>query len=480
MKTEMRNKVFFRLFSSILLLSFAGCKKQEITGDLVITNVNIINVENQTSDPNQIIAIENGKMISINPYSDSYHIKSETVIDGTDKYLMPSLWDMHTHYTTSNDHPGFLNLFLANGVLGVRDLWGNIETRDSLKASHKLMPRIFISGHIMDGPFTLLQGSLQPRSVEEAIHLVDSLNQKGADFIKVYDDLSKDIYKAISQRCNDLNLPFSGHTPDIITAIDASEMGQKSIEHLNGIFESCSSQQIKIDSLEVVFKQAFMQRNIPNAIKAFTEIGTLYSSSSDEDELNKLSNTLVKNKTFVTPTLITLNNHWYRKEVDFTKDSRNKYIPLEMLNGWDPNNEFPTNMFPKETWNSGIKMVATAKTITHKLNKNGVKLLAGTDCGVSYVLPGFSIHDELKLLVESGLSNGEALQTATINPAEYFNLSDSLGTVSISKIADLVLLNDNPLDRIENTQSIYGIIQNGKYLDRNKLNDLLEDAEIKK
>ena len=441
--------------------------------------MNIIDVENQITNSNQTIAIQNGKIILIEPYSDSSVIKAETIIDGTNKYLMPSLWDMHTHYTTSNKHKGFLNLFIANGVLGVRDLWGNLETRDSLVASNTFMPRIFLSGHIMDGPFTLLQGTLQPKSVEEATHLVDSLNQKGADFIKVYDDLSKDIYEAISQKCNELNLPFSGHTPDIITAIDASELGQKSIEHLNGIFESCSSQQSRIDSLEVTFKQAFMQRNIPNAIKAFTEIETLYSSTLDEDELNKLSKTLVKNKTYVTPTLITLNNHWYRKEVDFTKDSRNKYIPLEMLNGWNPNNEFPTNMFPEETWESGKKMVTTAKTITNKLNKNGVKLLAGTDCGVSYVLPGFSIHNELKLLVESGLSNGEALQTATINPSEYFNLSDSLGIVSVNRIADLVLLNNNPLENIENTQTIYGVIQNGKYLDRNKLNQLLKTAEIK-
>ena len=191
--------------------------------------MNIIDVENQITNSNQTIAIQNGKIILIEPYSDSSVIKAETIIDGTNKYLMPSLWDMHTHYTTSNKHKGFLNLFIANGVLGVRDLWGNLETRDSLVASNTFMPRIFLSGHIMDGPFTLLQGTLQPKSVEEATHLVDSLNQKGADFIKVYDDLSKDIYEAISQKCNELNLPFSGHTPDIITAIDASELGQKSI-----------------------------------------------------------------------------------------------------------------------------------------------------------------------------------------------------------------------------------------------------------
>jgi hypothetical protein len=178
MKTQVMMKIIFGIICSIFLLSFTSCKNEEIVADLIITNVNIIDVENQITNSNQTIAIQNGKIILIEPYSDSSVIKAETIIDGTNKYLMPSLWDMHTHYTTSNKHKGFLNLFIANGVLGVRDLWGNLETRDSLVASNTFMPRIFLSGHIMDGPFTLLQGTLQPKSVEEATHLVDSLNQK--------------------------------------------------------------------------------------------------------------------------------------------------------------------------------------------------------------------------------------------------------------------------------------------------------------
>jgi imidazolonepropionase-like amidohydrolase len=151
-----------------------------------------------------------------------------------------------------------------------------------------------------------------------------------------------------------------------------------------------------------------------------------------------------------------------------------------MVELWNPVNDFPANMFSQETWESGKRVVATAKTITNKLSKNGVKLLAGTDCGIFYIIPGFSIHDELKLMVESGLSNGEALQTATINPALYFDLSDSLGTVSVNKIAELVLLDKNPFEKIENTRAIYGVIQNGIFLDRKKLNKLLENAEIRK
>lgn len=474
----MMKKKVFTMLSTILLLTFVSCSKKVIIADLIIANVNIIDVENSVTKSNQTIAIQDDKIISITPYSDLYELKAETIIDGTNKYIIPSLWDMHTHYTTSKEHQGFLNLFIANGVLGVRDLWGNIKTRDSLVASNILMPRIFLSGHIIDGPFTLLQGTLQPNSPEQAVHLIDSLKETGADFIKVYDDLSEEVYKAIAKKCNELNLPFAGHTPDAITAFEASDLGQKSIEHLNGIFESSSSDQKTIDSLEYVFKQAFIQRDIPNAIKAHTEIGTLYSSSYDENELNKLSEILIKNNTFITPTLIVLNNYWYRKHVDFTKDPRHIYIPANMLEQWNPANEFPSNMFPNETWESGKKIVAISKIITNKLNANGVKLLAGTDCGVSYVLPGFSIHDELKLLVESGLSNGEALQTATINPAEYFNLTDSLGTVTVDKIADLVLLDNNPLENINNTQSIFGIIYKGIYIDRNKLNELLENAEI--
>lgn len=149
-------KTTFNILNLISLLLFASCGKNVFKGDLILANVNIVDVEKLKIHSNQTVVINDNKIISIAPYSSSHELNAKTIIDGTEKYVIPGLWDMHTHYTTSKEYQGFLNLFIANGVLGVRDLWGNLQTRDSLVVSKRIIPRIFLSGEILDGPFTLL------------------------------------------------------------------------------------------------------------------------------------------------------------------------------------------------------------------------------------------------------------------------------------------------------------------------------------
>ncbi len=475
----MRNTLF-GIYLSISLLTIVSCKENTISGDVIITDVNVIDVANGTTVPNQTVVIENGIITSVSPFSESDNIVSKTLIPGNGKYIIPALWDMHTHYTTSPKHEGFLNLFVANGVLGVRDLWGDLESRDSLAISNKIAPAIYLSGAIMDGPFTLLQGSLQPKSAEEAIRIVDSLHQKGADFIKVYDDLSVDIYNAIANRCNELELPFAGHVPMTIKTEIASEMGQKSMEHLNGIWKSSTSIEKEIDSLEGDFKANFISNNLPAAINSFITIRSKFNSAFDEKEALELANILSKNGTYVTPTLIITDKHWNRKNGKYKNQEQNKYIPEDLLQQWDPELNFPDKMFPPVAWETGKELLSTSMKITKILNDKDVNILAGTDCGVSYVIPGFSIHEELNLMVKAGLSNADALKTATLNPTKYFDISDNNGQVSPEMNANLVLLDANPLEDISNTKAIFALIHNGKYLDRDNLDNLLKEAEINK
>jgi imidazolonepropionase-like amidohydrolase len=435
---------------------------------------------NGISNSNQTVVVENGKITSITPFSSSDEINSESIINGNGKYIIPSLWNMHTHYSASSEYKGFSNLFIANGVLGVRDLWGDLDSRDSIAGSNTLAPTIYLSGAIIDGSFTLLQGSLQPKNSEEAINLVDSLHQKGADFIKVYDDLSVDIYKAIANRCNELELPFAGHVPMAIKTEVASDMGQKSIEHLNGIWKSSTTLQKEIDSLEGDFKANFMSNNLPAAINTFISINGKLNSAFDEQKTLQLAKILSKNETYVTPTLTIIDKHWSRKGGTYKSQEQNKYVPDDLLEKWDPELNFPEKMFPPIAWETGKELLSTSLQITKILHDNEVTILAGTDCGVSYVIPGFSIHDELKLLVRAGLPNADALKTATLNPAKYFDISHSNGQVALGMNANLLLLDANPLDDITNTKKIFGVIRNGKYLNREYLDKLLVEAEIEK
>ncbi|MRI00029.1 amidohydrolase family protein [Kriegella sp. EG-1] len=464
------------LFSQIL---YTSCSKKTIEGDLVITNVNVIDVEKGMTNSYQTVAIKKGQIVSISKHSSSDNINSDSIIDGSGKFLMPALWDMHVHYTTSEEHKGFLNLFITNGVLGVRDLWGNLKSRDYIDSTNVLAPEIYLSGAIIDGPFTLLNGSLQPRNKEEAIILVDSLHKAGADFIKVYDDLSQDIYSAIAKRCKELDMPFVGHVPLSVKATKASEMGQKSMEHLNGIWKSSTNDVAEIDSLETAFKSHFLSNDIESAIKTFTNINSKFNSEFNKETVVKLAKKLKENKTYVTPTLITIDRNWSRIDGTYKNQDNNKYVPESLLQEWDPELNFPSKMYPVETWNIGKELLNTSLKITKILHDNGVPILAGTDCGVAYVIPGFSLHDELELFTKAGLSNSDALKTATINPAMYFNLEHNSGKVAIAMNANLLLLDKNPLLDISNTQTISGIIKDGEYLNRKKLDELLENAIYK-
>ncbi|MGB5693478.1 MAG: amidohydrolase family protein [Flavobacteriaceae bacterium] len=473
-------KLLYGFWTIIIVAFIYSCKENQLTGDLIITNVSVVDIANNKTINSQSVAIKNGKITSVTAFSESDRLESQNIIDGSAKFLIPSLWDMHTHYTTSSKHRGFLNLFIANGVLSVRDLWGDLESRDSLAVSNMIAPKIYLSGAIIDGTFTLLQGSLQPKSAEEAIRLVDSLHNKGADFIKVYDDLSEEVYRSIAKRCNELELPFAGHVPMAISAENAADIGQKSMEHLNGIWKSSTTKEKEIDSLMISFKEYFMADNLPAALNTFFTINREYSSSYDRQQAVELAKVLSKNETFVTPTLITIDRHWSRKGGKYKNLEQNKYVPDDLLQQWDPELSFPEKMFPPEAWESGKELLNTSMKITKNLQDNGVNILAGTDCGVSYVIPGFSIHEELKLLVEAGLSNADALRTATINPVNYFELSNSHGGVMPEMTANLVLLNANPLEDISNTNKIFGVIRNGTYLDRDYLDKLLEEAVIEK
>lgn len=374
---------FIGIILCIVLLSIVSCNKAAISGDVIITDVSVIDVVNGTSSSNQTVVIENGKITSITRFSSSDEISSEFIINGKGKYVIPSLWDMHTHYTTSSEYQGFSNLFIANGVLGVRDLWGDLDSRDSITGSNTLAPTIYLSGAIIDGSFTLLQGSLQPKNTEEAINMVDSLHQNGADFIKVYDDLSVEIYKAIAIRCNELELPFAGHVPMAIKTEVASEMGQKSMEHLNGIWKSSTTLEKEIDSLEGDFKANFMSNNLPAAINTFISINGKLNSAFDEQKTLQLAKILSKNGTYVTPTLTTIDKHWSRKGGTYKNQEQNKYVPDDLLKQWDPELNFPEKMFPPLAWETGKGLLTTSLQITKILHDNEVNLLAGTDCGVS-------------------------------------------------------------------------------------------------
>jgi imidazolonepropionase-like amidohydrolase len=390
-----------------------------------------------------------------------------TVIDGRGKYLIPGLWDMHVHLSFP---PGaaqvFLPVMVANGVLGARDMHSFLSPIVSLKravaSGEQIGPRLFVAGSAVDGPNSYLPGARVVHTPDEAREAVRQLKAAGVDFIKVYSSLPKDLYFAVAGEAKNEGIPFVGHVPYPVTASEASDAGQRSLEHLTEVDVGTSSDETRIKAEEV---EAMDQKHgsipDPNRLK----------STFDSVKAAALFERFRQNDTWQVPTLVVFYQERQIAEPGLPgNDSLLAYIPKLLRDYW---RSLPTDIATKM-----VALYAVHADLVGRLNRAGVPILAGSDCPNPYVYPGFSLHDELGLLVRSGLTPAQALGTATINPARFLGVTDSLGTVATGKVADLVLLDANPLEDVANTKRIRAVIQGGRWLNRRALDRMLAHAKV--
>ncbi len=394
---------------------------------------------------------------------------------------MPGLWDMHTHSLRPGRAEYFCALFIANGVTGIRDMASDMsledinELRSAISASKLPGPRFgAVTGKILDGPpgrrDTLLFA--YPSDSENARSIVRSYKTKGVNFIKVYNLLNREIYLAIVDEAKKQRIDFAGHVPFSSTATEASNLGQSSVEHLSDILISVADNETEIrKELEIIdpaLSPAYssIKRNQEN-FKA--------SQFYNEEKARALFATFIRNQTWQCATLRNLQVVSYEKDVSqLLKDYRLKYMPSSIIENWKK--QLPSRIIGDSTQRA--LLFQQSLRIVAAMQRAGVKMLAGTDVANPFLFPGFSLHDELELMVKAGLLPSEALQTATINPAKFLNKEKELGSVEKGKLADLVLLDANPLENISNTKKINAVIVNGKLFQRNNLDDLLKQVEL--
>jgi imidazolonepropionase-like amidohydrolase len=424
------------------------------------------------------VLIRGGKISNIDKTGANQIPKNATQVDATGKFLIPGLWDMHVHILTpERDFP----LFIANGVLGVRNMGGVpkdvFQWRADISSGRILGPKMVACGPVVDGP--------QPAHPEHAISVsnaddgrraVDLLRKMGADFVKVYDDVPRDAYFAIVQESKRVGLPFAGHVPGSITEAEASNAGQRSIEHGVGILPSMEYEKNKPTPTNY-FEEAMRTKNfalIPEGI-AKERNGELDHFSPQRTE--ELYRTFVRNDTYLTPTRVVDRGLTFIDDLSKQDDSRLQYVPASMREDWKPQNGMLTRYRTPAYITSrkrSYDMTTKEMLVAHRL---GVSFLAGTDVSAAYTYPGFSLHDELALFVEAGFTPLEALRTATVNPARFFGTTDSTGSIEAGKAGDLVILDANPLEDISNTKRISAVIVGGRLLTRSDLNSLLQKAE---
>ncbi|HUR94414.1 MAG TPA: amidohydrolase family protein [Gemmatimonadales bacterium] len=445
-----------------------------------LTHVTVIDVAGGPSRADQTLVVMGNRIARLGSSRRTSVPDGARVIDVHGKFVIPGLWDMHVHLFRhsangpADVHERYFPLFLANGVTGVRDMWTSLEDFQTVRGWRRdeatgalLGPRVTGSSTIVDGVPTIWPNSIGVTTAAEARRVVDSLAQGGAEFIKVYTRLSRDAYFAVADEATRLGIPFAGHLPLSVSAAEASDAGQKSIEHLQ-FADDCSSARDQLVQLRIDTTLAQPKGGLAQ----------LFLNTYSDSMCAALFRRFVRNGTWQVPTLVVLRNANLGFDSTLTSDPYLRYVTNEERAAWTARKRAIAQRTTPQQAELRRRRFQKALDIVAAMQRAGVPILSGSDLGNPWLVAGYSLHDELALFVQAGMPPLAALQTATINPARYLGALDSLGTIAEGKIADLVLLDGNPLDDIRNTDRIRAVIVNGRLLTRTALDSLLAAMQV--
>ena len=453
-------------FAAFLLALTAGGALNAQTPALEtvsIIHVTVVDIASGRKLPDQTVLLQSERILSVSAF-DSSNPPQGRVIDAHGGFLIPGLWDMHAHIQDLEDLP----LYVANGVTGVRLMFGSKHT-PSLRAkiaSAPVAPQVIFGSAIVDGDPPAWEGSIIIRKPEEARRTVDEIKANGADFVKIYNDIPRDAYFALAEEAHKQDIPFAGHLPYAVRAAEASDAGQRSIEHLDGIAIACSKREQSIIKELRPLHYLEKMNLVVEAIRTY-----------DSAQCQALFAQFRRNGTWQVPTLTVHRGMAFLNDGHFTSDPRLAYMSGDVRHRWQPENDFRFRRWAPAEFELHRGLFKADKQMVGLMFRAGVPLLAGTDAMNPFCFPGFSLHDELVLLVESGLTPLAALQSATIRPAEFLGRTEELGLIAPGKRADLVFLSADPLADIHNTTQVQAVWLRGKYFDRAALDRLLEDAK---
>ncbi len=461
-----------------LLLALASSVQAAAQGarsrPLVFTHATVIDTAGGPTRRDATVVVAGNRIVAVGRAGRVRVPEGAQVVDASGKFLMPGLWDMHFHSPPDGRQAReiFLPLALANGVTGVRHMFGSedlLRQRAEVREGTLLAPRMVVGSPVVDGPAPMWEGSVSVADAAGARRAVRSLKRQGYDFIKVYQFLPREAYLAVADEAKRQRIDFGGHVPFSLSAAEASDAGQKTFEHIFGVTLACSSQEAALRP-SLAEAAARVGKDFAPHIELFTRSESDPLASYDGRKASALFARMARNGTYAVPTLVLHRSLASGGDPSFRNDPRLKYMPANVRLVFDWELKFFTSYRPVYE-----RLLLTAGA----MRRAGVKVLAGTDTPNAYCFPGFSLHDELELLVRAGFTPLEALQAATLDPARFLNLSASLGTVERGKLADLVLLDANPLESIGNTRRIAAVVADGRYLPRESLQKMLAEVEAR-
>ena len=459
--------------------SSAGNGSLQVAADYAITHANVIDVETGRVLSEQTVLIEGNRIVAVGPAGVLALPMDVEAIDARGKYVIPGLWDMHAHVLFEG-MDGYLKLLVANGVTGIREM-GNSpipleeirRIRGEIGDGDLVGPRFIASGVLVDGPESKwTDGVVLADSPERGRAIVDSLAGAGADFVKVYNYLRPEVYRAILAAAAARQIPVAGHVPFLVTALEASESNQHSFEHLIGVDQACSTQEESLIAISRKQLDAMARSDTAAEAELERQWWDLLIATHHPARCRRVLERLARNRTWQTPTLVNIQ----KKCVDpatLRSDDRLSYVPAYIRGWWNDAAPATGDVSPEDQARCRVRM-----SLVGEMEGAGVPLLAGSDAANPFVIWGFSLHEELVLMVEAGLSPLQALQAATLNPARFMEATDSVGKVQNGLLADLVLLDGNPLDDIRNTRKIAAVVLSGRYMDRRELDRLLAEIAL--
>lgn len=447
--------------------------------DVAITRVAVVDVERGRVVRDQDVLLHGDRIVYVGPTARRSLPSSARVVPGAGAYLMPGLWDMHAHLNIAGDPVRQeLPLFIAHGVTGIRVMSSptprvGLDRFRALQAS--VARREAMGPHLLAIASWPVNGAagipatmptfFGARTEAEGQQLARYFKENGYDFIKVYNNISRAGYMGLAAEARRLGLPFAGHEPGALSALELSAAGQGSIEHSRIFLFNCFP---GADSLRrgVLTGTPTTQRQ---------RMVDEYSAT----QCAEVFRTFAQNRTYITPTHVTRRMDAMADDSAYRQDARLRYIPPRQRMEWlaDAN-----GMVASDSSRAGRKsfmdFYLKGLTLTRDAYRAGVPVMLGTDAGDSFVFPGASVHDELLELVKAGLSPAEALRAATMAGAAYMGKATEFGQVRAGYAADLVLLESNPLEDIRNSQRIRTVVRGGRVLARAALDSMLASVEV--
>jgi len=405
------------------LLALALLLPVRSIGALAIQDVTVIDVAAGVARPHRNVVIEKDRITSLG----SVIPAGARIVDGRGKFLIPGLWDMHVHLWYQENQ---LPLYLAFGITGVQDMGSDFERvsawRAAIESGQAAGPHIVTSGPPVDGRAS--DDSKLPvlvaQTPQDARLAFDRLWNMNVDFVKVLSGLSRDSYLALAEQARHWHLRLEGHIPASITAWEAIEARQRSLEHLFGVMKAVSTDAEALD---------FFEQCATRGVR-------------------------------ISPTLVLWQRMAHLTDQQLANDPALKYVSPSIRKSWP---DLADDESPIKTEVPGIYRLVALATRTK------VEVLAGTDTGDPWTIPGVSLHDELEQLVAAGMTTDQALRAATLAPARFFEWEETMGTVEKGKMADLVMLDANPLEDIHNTRRIAAVFSRGRYFSRKDLDAML-------